>query len=226
MDTAAWVALAVAVIALLGVLAAQTITLFNESRRRRDELTKLVRDDGTKLMMEFYKFSEFATRNQAAKKSADSSWYEAHATQWDLVSPELPSLAARLAGRGKHRTVILSFIDGIRLIPTSHHLEVGLGQTERDDYREISWWAFETAAAWLRGERVPRHARRIARRLRKIERKVDAHYRREDAYKSDAKVPTGVVRKAYNKSMLKLRESIRSRVVEPVRKFWLYLFAE
>lgn len=63
----ATLAIVVAVIALLGVLVAQTITLINERAKRRDELTRAVRDEVQRLMMPFYDWVEFARHTYPGK---------------------------------------------------------------------------------------------------------------------------------------------------------------
>ncbi|WP_341578214.1 hypothetical protein [Microbacterium schleiferi] len=123
----ATLAIVVAVIALLGVLVAQTITLINERAKRRDELTRAVRDEVQGLMMAFYDWVEFARHTYPGKRI--DTQCEPFEEQWATVSPALPATAARMAGRGRHRTIVLTLIDGITIQSTAYREGESIGST-------------------------------------------------------------------------------------------------
>lgn len=181
----ATVAIIVAVIALVGVLAAQTITLFNERARRRDEKTKLVRDEIQKLMMDYYAFWQFASETWPGKRP--EGWCEPYEKQWASVSAGFPAVAAQMAGRGKHRSILLDLQVGLTVQPAAYNMGESIGDHPRSGYLEMAWAAFETVAAWLRTERAPRSAKRAARKARKMRSAVDAEYRWRDHNESGEK---------------------------------------
>lgn len=217
----ATLAIVVAVIALLGVLVAQTITLINERAKRRDELTRAVRDEVQRLMMAFYDWVEFARHTYPGKRI--DTQCEPFEEQWATVSPALPATAARMAGRGRHRTVVLTLIDGITIQSTAYREGESIGSTPQAGYTQMGWAAFDTVAAWLRGERVPRHARRTAREAQRMRERLDAEYMWRER-EMDSNHKSGVVRVALRKSRWWLKARYRA-IAKPIRTGWDYLFA-
>jgi hypothetical protein len=224
MDTATptWVAMAVAVIALLGVLVAQSITLYNERARRRDEQTKAVRDEVHEVMMAFFAFADFAQATRSVKKRDGAC--DVYDDEWNRVAGPLAAGAANMAGRGSHRDAALILMDGLGLQATAYRDGESIGDSPRVGYIQMSWAGFEVVAAWLRGERIPRHARHVARAARRMRSRLDAEYLyRERAM--DERHRTGVVRLAFRKSRWKLTKAWNRWVVRPVEASWRFLFA-
>lgn len=217
----ATVAIIVAVIALLGVLVGQIINLVNESKKRRDGQTAAVRDKVHDLMMALHSYSDFVQETRVTGNPAGHC--DPFDLQWRRVYPPLPALAAQMAGRGKHRMAVLELMDSIRLEPNLYHEGLNMNRDPRSDYRELSDAAFETVAAWLRGERVPRAAKRTLRRARKALESLDAEYawrhRREDGEKE------GVIRFAVRRSLIWVRSFWKERVARPARATWGFFFA-
>lgn len=87
---------------------------------------------------------------------------------------------------------------------------------------ELSWAAFEAVTAWLRGERVPRLARRSARRARRMGRTVMKEYARRD--REDRGIKPGYVRLGLRRATRSTKSYVRTELVEPLRQDWRVLF--
>jgi hypothetical protein len=173
-STPTWLAIAVAVIALAGVLVAQSITLYNERSRRRDEQTRAVREDVHRVMMTFFDFAEFAHTSWPRKRLSEAC--DPYEEEWDRVAGPLAAGAANMAGRGNHRDAALTLMDGLRLQSTVYREGESIGQSPGVGYVQLSWAGFEVVAAWLRGEPIPRHARRVTRAARRMRARLDAEF--------------------------------------------------
>lgn len=217
-----WVAILVAVIALVGVLVGQTITLYNARAQRRDEQTKSVREEVQGLMMVFFDFAEFARNTPAPRNMTEKA--APYDDEWDRVAGPLAAAAANMAGRGKHRDRALELIDGIGLQATAWRAGESIGAWPTVGYVQMAWAGFEIVAAWLRGERMPRHARRVARAARKMRAALEAEYRaRELSERKTQK--TGVLRYAWREVRRWVRAHWRKWVAKPLRACWDFLFA-
>lgn len=220
----ATVAIVVAVIALVGVIAGQIVNVVSESRRRRDEQAKLVREQVQAVMMIFYDFAEFARSVTPGKPYQRRC--EPYEEQWDRVSGPLAAGLAHMAGRGKHRDVALTLVDGISILPTGFREGEYVGDDPRDGYIQMAWGAFETVAAWLRHEIAPRRARRLARDAAKMRAALDSEFRWRRRQESENDHNSGVVRLAVRKIRWWLRRRWRRWIKEPLNKLWTFLFAE
>lgn len=218
----ATVAIIVAVIALVGVLVAQTITLFNERAKRRDEQTKVVRDKVQEVMMAFYDYAEFA--RAATPKASSQQPCEPYDVEWDRVSGLYAAGVAHMAGRGKHRDAALNLIDGIGLQARAFRYGEHVGADPRVGYIQMAWAGFEIVAAWLRGDRMPRHSRRVSRAAARMRARIDAEYRWE-ALQGTEGHKSGVVRIVAGRIRFWIRRRWRRWVSEPARKAWNFLFA-
>ena len=217
-----WVAILVAVIALVGVLVGQTITLYNARAQRRDEQTKSVREEVQGLMMVFFDFAEFARSTPAPRDMAEKA--DPYDGEWDRVAGPLAAAAANMAGRGKHRDRALELMDGLGLQATAWREGESIGAWPSIGYVQMAWAGFEIVAAWLRGERMPRHARRVARAARKMRAALDAEYRTREL-SEDKKHKTGVLRYACLRARWWVRARWRKWVAKPLRASWDFLFA-
>ncbi|MDQ1084713.1 MULTISPECIES: hypothetical protein [Microbacterium] len=221
-STPLWVAMAVPTFALVGVLIAQSITLFNERARRRDEQTRVVREEVQKVMMAFYGFAEYANSTEAeAGFGNECTPYE---EQWDVVANGLAAGAANMAGgQGRHRTATLELMDGLGALSRADREGLSPWTVPRWGYAQMAWAGFETVAAWLRGERIPRHSRRVARMALQMRKDLDAEYAHRARIEADLK--TGVVRKFARELRWGVRNRWKKLVSGPAKKFWAYLFA-
>lgn len=217
-----WVAILVAVIALVGVLAGQVITLYNARAQRRDEQTKSVREEVQALMMVFFNFAEFARTTPAPRDMSHKA--DPYNDEWDRVAAPLAAAAANMAGRGKHRDRALELIDGLGLQAAAWREGESIGTLPRVGYIQMAWAGFEIIAAWLRHERVPRHARRLARAARRMRAALDAEYRARDL-EEDGSHKTGVLRLAWRKSRWWIRARWRKWIAGPIKAGWRFLFA-
>ncbi|WP_407360535.1 hypothetical protein [Microbacterium sp. LBN7] len=220
----ATVAIVVAVIALVGVIAAQIVNVISESRRRRDEQAKLVREQVQAVMMIFYDYSEFARTVTPGKPYQHRC--DPYEEQWDRVSGPLAAGLAHMAGHGKHRDVALTLVDGIGLQHIGFREGENVGDDPRAGYIQMAWHGFETVAAWLRHDRVPRQARRLARQAAKMRATLDAEFRWRDRQESGSSRKSGVIRSAARTSKFWLRRHWRDWIKEPAKKLWAFLFAE
>lgn len=217
-----WVAIVVAVIALVGVLIGQAITLYNARAQRRDEQTKSVRAEVQRLMMVFFDFAEFARSTPSPQEMTEKA--DPYEVEWDRVAGPLAAAAANMAGRGKHRDRALELMDGLGLQARAWDMGESVGAMPNVGYVQMAWAGFEVVAAWLRGERIPRHARRVARAARKMRANVEGEHRSRELHEStDHK--TGVLRHAWRKSRWWLRSQWRRWVATPLRRAWDFLFA-
>ncbi|QEE61173.1 hypothetical protein FVA74_05975 [Salinibacterium sp. dk2585] len=221
-STPVWVAIVVAVIALLGVLIAQSIALYNERTRRRDEQTKLVREEVHAVMMTFFNFSAFAQTTWPGKRM--DTVCEVYDEEWSKVAGPLAAGAANMAGRGRHRDAALTLMDGIGLQSTAYREGESIGQTPQIGYIQMSWAGFEIVAAWLRGEALPRHARRVTRSARRMRTRLDAEYASRRLTENEAR-PTGVVRFAFRKTRWWVKAQWKKWIARPALKVWNFLFA-
>ncbi|WP_314647567.1 hypothetical protein [uncultured Microbacterium sp.] len=218
----ATVAIIVAVIALLGVVVTQAITLVNERAKRRDEQTRAVRVEIEKLMMVFFDWTDFARSVHPPKDWA--KYCEPFEIEWERVSTPLVAIAAHMAGRGKHRGIVLALIDGISIQGTAFREGESVGSEPRVGYTQMGWAAFDTVAAWLRNERVPRHARHAARLAQLMRKRLDAEFNwRELHMKADHK--SGVLRAAARSTINGARRFWRNNISKPLRAAWGFLFA-
>lgn len=221
-STPTWVAIGVAVIALAGVLVAQSITLYNERSRRRDEQTKVVRKDVHRVMMAFFDFAEFARATRPGRGNEDIC--DPYEDQWSEVAGPLAAGAANMAGRGKHRDAALALMDGIALQENAYREGEHIGRSPQIGYIQMAWAGFEVVAAWLRGERIPRHARGVTRNARRMRARLEA----ERDYRVLAEAGghrTGVVRLASRKALRWGKEIFKKGIAVPVAKAWRFLFA-
>jgi hypothetical protein len=131
-----WLAIAVAVIALAGVLVAQSITLYNERSRRRDEQTRAVREDVHEVMMTFFDFADFARTNWPRKRLSEAC--DPYEEEWDRVAGPLAAGAANMAGRGNHRDAALTLMDGLGLQPTAYREGESIGQSPKVGYVQLA----------------------------------------------------------------------------------------
>lgn len=221
-STTAIVAIVVAVIALVGVLVGQAITLYNARAQRRDEQTKTVRDDVQDLMMAFFEFAEFARSTSAPGSGFDAA--DPYEKEWDDKAGPLAAIAAKMAGRGRHRDRVLDLMDGLGLQSRAWQEGESIGSRPQDGYMQMAWAGFEIVAAWLRGERMPRQARRVASLAKKMRATMFAEYRARDQ-SEDPNHSVGVVRQAWRTARWWLRSKWRRQIVGPVKKLWRYLFA-
>lgn len=217
-----WVALLVAVIALFGVLVGQAINLHNARAQRRGEQTKSVREEVQVLMMVFFDFAEFARITPAPREMADKA--DPYDEEWDRVAGPLAAAAANMAGRGKHRDRALELMDGLGLQERAWREGESIGALPRIGYTQMAWAGFEIVAAWLRGERMPRHARRVARAARKMRAALEAEYRAREL-NEDKKHKTGVLRHAWRRGHWWVRARWRELIAKPLRATWDFLFA-
>jgi len=217
-----WVAILVAVIALVGVLVGQAISLYNARARRRDEQTKSVRKEVQGLMMVFFDFAEFARSTPAPRSMTERA--DPYDEEWDRVAGPLAAAAANMAGRGKHRDRTLELMGGLGLQATAWREGESLGAWPRIGYVQMAWAGFEIVASWLRGERMPRHARRVARAARKMRAALDAEYRAREL-SEDKEHKTGLLRHAWRKARWWARARWRKWVAKPLRASWDFLFA-
>jgi len=222
-STPALVAIAVAVIALLGVLIAQGITLYNERARRRDEQTKTVRDEVHDVMMVFFDFAEFARVTWPGKKAYEDAC-EVYEEQWDKVAGPLAAGAANMAGRGRHRNAALTLMDGLGLQSRAYLDGESLGANPRIGYIQMSWAGFEVVAAWLRGEAIPRHARRVTRAARRMRSRWEAE-RAFRVLQEEKGHRVGVVRLAFRRARWRVKKASRRLIARPVAAAWKFLFA-
>lgn len=217
-----WVAILVAVIALAGVLIGQAITLYNARAQRRDEQAKSVRVEVQGLMMVFFDFAEFARVTTAPRDMAKKA--DPFDEEWDRVAGPLAAAAANMAGRGKHRDRVLELMDGLGLQRTAWREGESIGDWPKFGYVQMAWAGFEIVAAWLRGERMPRHARGVARAARKMRAALDAEFRSRER-DADEKHTTGILRLAWRKARWWIRDHWRLWVTRPIRAVWAFLFA-
>jgi hypothetical protein len=222
-STPLWVAMAVPTFALVGVLIAQSITLFNERARRRDEQTRAVREEVQKVMMAFYTFAEFASQTQSVPGfGKECSPYE---DEWDNVATGLAASAANMAGRrGKHRNAALELMDGLGVHSRAYYDGLSPWSNARHGYVQMAWAGFEVVAAWLRGERIPKHPRRVARMARRMRTSLEAEY--ADRARMESKRKVGVARMFARRTRWRIRKLWRKVVSGPVQKAWAYLFAD
>lgn len=216
------VAIVVAVIALLGVLAGQIINMLSESRKRRDSQTAAVRTEVQTLMMAFYNWAEFARSTYTGK--FDQKQVELFEEEWVKVSPPLAATAALMAGRGSHRDIVLVLIDGISIQSTALSEGENVGVNLRSGYVQMGWAAFDTVGAWLRGERVPRHARRTARQVRRMRKRLDEEYAWRER-RADPGQKMGIIRYAWRQTRFWLRRQWMKIVAKPAKTAWDFLFA-
>lgn len=217
-----WVALLVAAIALVGVLVGQAITLHNARAQRRGEQTKSVRDEVQVLMMVFFDFAEFARITPAPREMADKA--EPYDEEWDRVAGPLAAAAANMAGRGKHRDSALDLMDGLGLQERAWREGESIGALPNIGYTQMAWAGFEIVAAWLRGERMPRHARGVALAARKMRGALEAEYRTREL-NEDKNHKTGVLRRAWRRGRRSVRAHWRKWIAKPLRASWAFLFA-
>lgn len=217
------VAIIVAFIALAGVLIGQAITLYNARAQRRDEQTKAVRTEVQGLMMAFFNFAEFARSTSEPRLEAEAA--DPYDDEWDRVAGTLAAAAANMGGRGKHRTRALELMDGLGLQAAAWQIGESLGPRPRVGYVQMGWAGFEIVAAWLRGERIPRHARRVAREARRMRLRVEAEYAARHVDDFGRHKP-GVVRLALRRVRRGAVSRWRRWVRGPIRKAWAYLFAK
>jgi hypothetical protein len=218
----ALVAIAVAFVALLGVLISQFITLHNEQARRRAEQAATVRKDVQALMMVFFEFAEFSRSNYSPKRASQAC--DDFDEQWDNVSGPLAAMAANMAGRGRHRDAALTLMDGIGLQAGAYKKGESIGIVPRVGYVQMAWAGFEVVAAWLRGEGIPRHARGVvksARVMRSHLEKEQLHREREE----DPDYKSGVVRVAARRGRRWVVSHVNGKLLVPIGKLWRFLFA-
>lgn len=217
-----WVAILVAVIALAGVLVGQAITLYNARADRRNEQAKSVRDEVQRLMMVFFDFAEFARSTRAPRAMAQQA--DPYDEEWDRVAGPLAAAAANMAGRGKHRDRALELMDGLGLQATAWRDGLSIGARPSVGYVQMSWAGFEIVAAWLRGERMPGHARKVARAARRMRAALDAEYRARQL-DEDETYRSGVLRRAWRRLRWRVRDMFKRWIAKPVRASWDFLFA-
>lgn len=216
------IAILVAVIALVGVLVGQAITLYNARAQRRGEQTKTVRDQVQVLMMVFFDFAEFARSTPSPPELSDAA--DPYDEEWDRVATPLAAAAANMAGRGRHRDRALELMDGIGLQAHAWREGQSIGRFPRPGYIQMAWAGFEVVAAWLRSEPIPPHARRVARQARKMRDRMDAEYQHRKLHEAPGH-KSGIVRRAWRKIRLALRILFRILIVTPTKKVWGFLFA-
>jgi hypothetical protein len=217
-----WVAIVVAVIALVGVLVGQAITLYNARAQRRNEQTKTVRDEVQKLMRVFFDFAEFAQSTYPGKKMAQQA--DLYDEEWGRVAGPLAAMAANMAGRGRHRDAALTLMDGLGRQATAYREGESIGDWPRVGYVQMAWAGFETVAAWLRGERIPLDSRRVVRAARRMRSTLDAEYRWRDLQQKKSH-KTGVVRSAWRVSRFWVRGKWKAWFATPARSCWDFLLA-
>ena len=218
-----WFAIAVAVIALVGVLVAQIITLYNERVRRRDEQTKSVREDVHEVMMVFFEFAEFAASPRSITRIENEC--DAYHDRWAEVAGPLTAKVANMAGRGKHRNVALSLMDGIAIQAFAYREGESVGKNARAGYVQMAWAGFEVVAAWLRSESVPRHSRGVARDARRMRERLDDEYGWRTLIQNGSH-RSGVLRHAFRKLRRAAKAAWKKRAADPVAKAWMFLFAK
>lgn len=190
-----WLVLVAPAAALFGVALSQVITFLTERSRRESEHAKDAREAAEKLMEGLFAFRRFVLAAHSVRKhDADSVFEE----EWATAGATLVMQAALLTGGGGHRQNINILLDGIN----SCHLlaREGLGVTDstRGDYLAMATGAFETAAAWLRYERVPRSSRWVARSVRRAMYWLRLEWRSRDHQESTGKeLRSGIVRRAW-----------------------------
>jgi hypothetical protein len=216
------IAILVAVIALVGVLVGQAIVLYNARAQRRGEQTKIVRDEVQVLMMVFFNFAEFARSTPAPSNAFEAA--DPYEEEWDRVATPLAAAAANMAGRGRHRDRALELMDGLGLQAHAYPEGESIGLDPRSGYVQMAWAGFEVVAAWLRGERIPRHSRRIARKARNMRARMEAEWQHRSRLE-DENHKSGVVRRAWRKVRGGLRILWRKLIARPTKRVWAFLFA-
>jgi hypothetical protein len=200
-DTALLIAPAAA---LVGVGFSQLITLFTDWRRRNSEHLKDARESAETLLKEFQEYRQFL-------RLPGGYDYEnpgvAEAVAWEGKSSTATGAAAMLTGKRGHRQVLRTFIDGLdageQLIGDGY----GLGSNAHSHFYISSNMSFETIAAWLRYERVPRRARRLARQLRRDLYWYNLEQRsRYELERGREETQSGLVRQIWRKSVRWVRD--------------------
>lgn len=222
-EASVWVAILVAVIALVGVLVGQAITLYNARAQRRNEQTKSVRDEVQVLMMVFFDFAEFARNTPSPRDMAAMA--DPYDEEWERVAGPLAAAAANMAGRGQHRDRALELMDGLGLQATAWREGESIGEWPRIGYVQMAWAGFEIVAAWLRGERIPRRARRVARAARRMRGALDAEFKARKR-SEDTNHKAGVVRQAWRTTRWWVRARWRKWIAGPLKSSWDFFFAE
>jgi hypothetical protein len=217
-----WVAIIVAVVALTGVLAGQSITLYNERARRKTEQTKLVREEVHAAMMSFFVFSSFAQDYYPKRNNQYDT--DNLSEQWRKAADKLAAQVANMAGRGHHRATALDLMDGLGMQPLAWEMGEGIGTIPKYGYMRLSWEGFEVVGAWLRGERIPRRTRRLVRKVRRMRKRIfaeSAHRRRleDDTHRS------GVLRVAGRRARVATKRLAIKIVVRPSVRMWTKLMA-
>ena len=217
-----WVAIIVAVVALTGVLAGQSITLYNERARRRTEQTKLVREEVHAAMMSFFVFSSYA---QDYYPKRDNQYDTDNLSeQWREAAESLAAQVANMGGRGHHRAAALDLMDGLGMQPVAWDMGEGIGTIPKYGYMRLSWEGFEVVGAWLRGERIPRRTRSLVRKVRKMRKRVfaeAAHRRRLE----DGTHRSGLLRVAGRRVRFTTKRWAITIVVRPSVWMWTKLMA-
>lgn len=216
------IAIVVAVIALVGVLVAQAIVLYNARAQRRGEQTKLVRDEVQALMMVFFSFAEFSRSTAAPTDPSEAA--DPYEEEWDRVATPLAAAAANMGGQGRHRDRALELMDGLGLQSRAYQAGESIGRDPRFGYVQMAWAGFQVVAAWLRGEQIPRHSRRVAHDARKMRARMEAEWQHRSRLE-DENYRSGVVRRAWRKIRRRLDSLWERLFAKPMIQVWTFLFA-